>query len=331
MIGGENMCTSITMMTQDFYFGRTMDLEYEFNQRIVVTPRYYPIAFRKAGISKRHYAIIGMATVVNGYPLYADAVNEEGLCIAGLNFPDDAYYPPEENYNKVNISPFELILWLLCKCATAEEAKSLLQNTHLIDIPFSKDIPLIPLHWHIADKKGSLVIEVTKKGMNLYDNPSNVLTNSPSFDFHMMNLSQYLNLTPNFPQNRFCTNINLKPSGNGLGSFGLPGDFSPSSRFVRASYLGANSACEGDEQSSVAQFFHILDSVSLIKGSVLTQDDLCDVTIYSCCMNASKGIYYYKTYYNNRITAVNMNHEKLNSCGLKEFPLIDSQQIAWMN
>lgn len=331
MIRGENMCTSIAMITQDFYFGRTMDLEYEFNQRIVVTPRNYPIAFRKAGMLKRHYAIIGMATIVNGYPLYADAVNEKGLCIAGLNFPDNAYYPPEENYSKANISPFELILWLLCKCASIEEAKVLLQNTHLIAIPFSKNIPLTPLHWHVADKKSSLVIEVTQNGMNLYDNPANVLTNSPSFDFQMTNLSQYLNLTTNFPQNRFCKNMNLKPFGNGLGSFGLPGDFSPSSRFVRASYLNFNSICEGDEQSSIAQFFHILDSVSLVKGSVLTKNDICDVTIYSCCMNANKGIYYYNTYYNNQITAVNMNHENLNSCALKEFSLIDSQQIAWMN
>ena len=86
------MCTSIAMKTQDFYFGRTMDFEYNFNESVVFTPRNYPLPFRRTDILDKHYAILGMATVVEGYPLYADAVNEAGLCIAGLNFPDTAYY-----------------------------------------------------------------------------------------------------------------------------------------------------------------------------------------------------------------------------------------------
>ena len=81
------MCTSIALTTGDFYFGRNLDLEYSFGEQVAVTPRQYPIVFRKAGECRRHYAMIGMATVVDGYPLYAEAANEKGLCIAGLNFP----------------------------------------------------------------------------------------------------------------------------------------------------------------------------------------------------------------------------------------------------
>lgn len=91
------MCTSIAMNTEDFYFGRTMDIEYSFNEKVVFTPRNYPIAFRRNDTLRRHYAMLGMASVVEDYPLYAEAVNERGLCIAGLNFPDNAYYPSKED------------------------------------------------------------------------------------------------------------------------------------------------------------------------------------------------------------------------------------------
>ncbi|MCI9137626.1 MAG: linear amide C-N hydrolase, partial [Lachnospiraceae bacterium] len=142
---------------------------------------------------------------------------------------------------------------------------------------------------------------------------------------------QYLNLTAKNPENCFTSDMDLKPYGWGLGSFGLPGDFSPSSRFVKASYLSLNSICEKDEASSVTQFFHLLDSVSMVKGSVIADKDVYELTIYSCCVNADKGIYYYKTYTNNQLTAIHMNHENLNGCNLKRFPLRTSQQIAWMN
>ncbi|MCI9493502.1 MAG: choloylglycine hydrolase family protein [Lachnospiraceae bacterium] len=325
------MCTSIAMKTNDFYFGRTMDLEYNFNECVVFTPRNYPVPFRKMGMMKRHYALLGMATVMNGFPLYAEAANEKGLCIAGLNFPDNAYYPPDEKENCSNISPFELILWLLGKCASVQEAKELLATTHFIHIPFNSDTPLAPLHWHIADRESSFVLELTKDGTGVFDNPLGVLTNNPAFPFQLTNSCQYMNLTANTPSNCFSVDVGLKPFGQGLGSFGLPGDFSPASRFVKASYLALNSVCEEDEQSSIAQFFHLLDSVSMVRGSVVTKENRYDLTLYSCCINADKGIYYYKTYSNNQLSAVCMGRENLNGCKIKKFPLRTTQQIAWMN
>ncbi len=325
------MCTSIAMKTDDFYFGRTMDLAYEFNEHVVLTPRKYPFAFRKAGTLPEHYAMLGIAAIVNGYPLYADAVNEKGLCIAGLNFPNSAYYPPQEDAQRDNVSPFELIPWLLGKCASVVEAQILLAHTHLIAIPFSKQIPLTPLHWHIADAESSIVLEVTREGIQVYDNSVQVMTNEPSFGFQMTNLCQYMNLTAKCPQNCFTERVNLQPFGHGLGSFGLPGDFSPGSRFVKAAYLNLNSICDRDEQSSIAQCFHLLDSVAIVKGSVVTPEDECNVTTYSCCMSAGKGIYYYKTYGNNQLTAVDMHRENLEGSTLREFSMVQSQQIAWAN
>lgn len=325
------MCTSIAMNTEDFYFGRTMDIEYSFNERVVFTPRNYPIPFRRNDTLRRHYAMLGMAGVMEGYPLYAEAVNERGLCVAGLNFPDSAYYPPKEDPVKQNVSPFELILWLCAKCASVTDAKQLLASTHLIHIPFNDSLPLAPLHWHIADRERSIVLESTRNGLEIYDNPVGVLTNNPSFHFQTTNLCQYMNLTTTCPQNCFSNIKSLAPFGQGLGSFGLPGDYSPASRFVKAAYLSMNSVCEKDEMSSISQLFHILDSVSMIRGSVVTSQQLYDTTTYACCMNATKGIYYYKTYSNSQLTAVDIRRENLDAETLKNFPLATETQIAWAN
>lgn len=325
------MCTSIAMNTEDFYFGRTMDIEYSFNEKVVFTPRNHPIAFRRNDTLRRHYAMLGMASVMEGYPLYAEAVNERGLCVAGLNFPDSAYYPPKEDPIRQNVSPFELILWLCAKCASVTDAKQLLASTHLVSIPFQDDLPLPPLHWHIADRERSIVLESTRNGMEIYDNPVGVLTNNPSFGFQTTNLCQYMNLTTSCPQNCFSNIKSLAPFGQGLGSFGLPGDYSPASRFVKAAYLSMNSVCEKDEMSSISQLFHILDSVSMIRGSVVTSKQLYDTTTYTCCMNATKGIYYYKTYSNSQLTAVDIHREDLEAETLKAYPLAADPQIAWAN
>ena len=325
------MCTSISLKTNDFYFGRNMDIECGFGERVVITPRNYPFYFREAGNMTSHFAIIGMATVIDNYPLYAEATNEKGLCIAGLNFPDTAYYSETFEKEKVNISPFELIPWILGQCETMEQAERLLLQSNLVAIPFSDKIPLVSLHWHIADKDRSVVLECTKEGMHIYENPVHVLTNNPTFDFHITNLAQYLNLTPCTPYNCFSEKVKIEEFGNGMGSIGLPGDFSSASRFIKAAYLRLNSVCECDESSSVSQFFHLLDAVAVVNGSIKIDNEKDYITTYSCCMNADKGIYYYKTYQNSQLNAINMYHEDLESNKIIEFSLKKEQHILEEN
>lgn len=325
------MCTSIAMLTHDFYFGRNMDINYEFGEHVVVTPRNFPFKFRRAGTMTRHLAMIGMATVQEGYPLYAEAVNEKGLGMAGLMFDGNAFYPDTLDNNKSNVSPFEFIPWIVGKCSTVDEAKKLLAATHITNIPFSEKIPLTPLHWHIADRNSSIVVESVKEGLKIYDNPVGVMTNNPQFGYQLENLGNYLNLTVGVPQNIFSEKAGVKPFSNGLGSFGLPGDYSSPSRFVKTAYLKLNSVCKDNEMDSISQFFHILGSVFVPNGCVKLPQDAYNVTTYSCCVNADKGIFYYRTYHNSQITAVDMQRENLNSSGLSEFPLVKDQQIAWLN
>ncbi len=326
------MCTSMKWVNDAFYFGRNMDIGYSFNERIVITPRDYPIKFKIEETIKNHHAIIGMAMVADNYPLYADAMNEKGLAIAGLNFPNYAYYPETVDVNKVNITPYEIILWILAKFETVDEVKEALNGFQFIAIPFKDSLPLATLHFMISDKNKSIVVESTKEGLKVYDNPVEVMTNNPTFDFHLTNLSNYMHCSPKDIETGNITSLmKVRPLGHGVGALGLPGDTTTTSRFVKAVFLKSHAVSESDEASNLTTFFHLLDSVSVIKGCAITNDGSYDYTTYTSCMNVGEGIYYYKSYDNNQIQAIRMMKEQLNNTELLEFPLIINQQIGYGN
>lgn len=323
------MCTAITFTTRDNYFGRTLDYERSFNESVTVTPRNFPFPFRRDDTIHSHYAMIGMATVVAGYPLYYDATNEKGLSMAGLYFPGNAVYLPEKaGYD--NITPFEFIPWILGQCATVDDARNKLETLNLVDIAFGAEFPLTPLHWIIADGNASIVVEPHAQGLNIFDNPVGVMTNNPPFDFHMTNLVSYLNLTSSEPATRFAKDFQLTPYCRGMGAIGLPGDLSSASRFVRATFTKLNSVCGDSENESISQFFHILGTVNQTFGCVQVGDTY-DKTIYTSCCNASRGIYYYTTYGNSQISAVDMHRTDLNSSELISYLLVKEQQIRMQN
>lgn len=324
------MCTAISMNTKEHYFGRNLDLDRSYGEEVCVMPRRFPLVFRKAKKIEEHYAIIGMATVVDNIPLFYDGGNEYGLTMAGLNFPGNAYYSPVQN-EKDNITPFEFIPWILGQCKNVSEAKVLLENINLVDIPFSEKLMLSPLHWMIADGANSIVVEATKNGMHIYDNPVGVLTNNPPFEYQLSNLEQYNNLRVDNVNVTRKENINYDSYCQGLGAVGLPGDVSSMSRFVRAVFGLKNSVCNNDELSSIGQFFHLLSSVGMVRGTCKTDEGTLDITVYSSCINAKKGLYYYTTYDNSRITCVNMYGTDLDSDILSRFPLVSEQSVLYQN
>lgn len=324
------MCTAVTYKTKDFYFGRTLDYDFSYKEEVTVTPRKYPFNFRNGETINNHYALIGMAYVTENYPLYYDAINEKGLGMAALNFVGNAHYNKMEQ-NKDNVTPFEFIPWILCKCASVKEAKDLLANINIINIPFSKDLPLAQLHWIIADRNEAITVESVKEGLRIYDNPVGVLTNNPPFDEQIFQLNNYMHLTPKEPENHFSDKISLNSYSRGMGALGLPGDLSSGSRFVRASFIKLNSVSGESEKESVGQFFHIMESVDQQRGCCDLGDAKYEITIYTCCCNADKGIYYYTSYNNHQITAVNMFNEQLDNTELIRFPLISGEQIRMQN
>lgn len=324
------MCTCITFKNNDFYFGRNLDLEYQFGEQVVITPRNYVIKFKENPEYTTHYGMIGMATVAGNYPLYAEAANEKGLCMAGLNFPGNACYK-EVKRGAVNVASFEIIPWLLGRCATVKEAGKMLENMNITNVSFAEKLPAAPLHWMLADREECIVIEAVEEGVKIYENPWGVLTNNPPFPFYQSYLCNYMNLSSQPAENRFSSGLGLKPYGQGMGGIGLPGDASPASRFVRTAFLKWNSTCPQEEKANLSQFFHILDNVSMVRGSVMTPEGKCDITTYSCCINADQGIYYYKTYENNQIQAVRMAEKDLEGCQLLIYDLNAEQNINWQN
>ena len=324
------MCTAATYQTKGFYMGRTLDYEFSYGDEITVTPRHYEFQFRHMGSVSSHYAMIGMAHVAGNYPLYYDAMNEKGLGMAGLNFVGNADFQ-EVDDTRDNVAQFEFIPWILCQCATLEEAKKLLSRMNLVGTPFSPQLPTAQLHWLIADDSGSLTVECMTDGLHIYDNPIGVLTNNPPFDKQLFHLNDFMHLSPKQPENTFSSDLNLQTYSRGMGALGLPGDLSSASRFVRVAFTKMNSRSGNTENESVSQFFHILGSVDQQRGCCEVAEGKYEITLYTSCCSADTGIYYYTTYENHQISGVDMYRENLDSDTLIRYPMLSNEQIHMQN
>ncbi len=326
MAGDIIMCTALTLNVNDFYFGRTLDLDRSYGEEVCILPRNRTIEYRTMPEMPYHYAIIGMATVVGGTPLFYDASNEHGLSMAGLNFPGNAYYGDMQS-GKDNIAPFEFIPWILSQCKSLDEARILLSRINIVNIPFSPELPNSTLHWIIADKAGSVVVESMADGLHIHEDPVGVMTNNPPFEYQIFNLNNYRTLDPANGKPSFGGEHDFEEYCAGLGALGMPGDVSSMSRFVRIAFAKANSVCEQNESSAVSQFFHLLSYVEMPRGVCITREGTLDITVYTSCMNASRGLYYYTTYDNRQISCVDMHKTDLDSNKISRFPLRVEQEI----
>lgn len=329
------MCTALTLKTKEGYhlFGRNMDLDYNFDQSVILVPRgfcYTNIATGKAVKSK--YAILGMGTIMDKHPMFAEAFNEKGLACAGLNFEGYADWEKELAEGKINIAPSDFILWIVSSFESIKELTPVLDDVCIVEKSLNEYTPIPTLHWIVTDREGDcLVIEKTKDGLRVFTNKVGVLTNSPTFDWHITNLSQYLGLSTHQPKEIKWGDEPLKLLGVGAGAQGLPGDFLSTSRFVKAAFLRDNVAFGNDTYSGIVEFFRILNNVAMVRGSVVTNHQKYDITQYTSCMCLEKGVYYYTTYNNLQINAIDMNKEDLDSTDLKIFPYRDELVIRYEN
>lgn len=312
------MCTAVSFRSKNHYFGRNLDLEVAFGERVTVTPRGF----------WGGYAMIGMSHIRDGYPLYYDATNEKGLSAAALNFPRSAVYPCGAGEDT---APFELISKLLSRCADVEEAREFLEGVRLTDRPFSPDLPLTPLHWLVADERGALVVEPTAEGLTVQDDPVGVLTNEPPFGVQMLWLSHFMGVSHRPPVNELAPEVELPAFSRGMGGIGLPGDLSSPSRFVRAVFARAHLLPGETAEEDVSQFFHLLGAVEQQKGCVRLEDGSYEFTRYSSCCDTRRGIYYYTTYHNRQITALSLREHDLDGKELYSYPLREEPRIFWEN
>lgn len=286
-----------------------MDFSYPLLPELYVVPAGYTWNnLLQTHQIRNHYRFMGIGQDISPV-IFADGVNDAGLAAAALYFPDEAHYDPVPGRDaaKPPVAAMELVGLLLGMCASVKQAVRLLGRIQIVGVKDSVTDSAAPLHWIVADKEGAcMTVEKTADGLHLMNNPIGVLSNSPDFRWHMTNLRNYLNLNPFQSREEQWSSVRLTPFGQGGGSIGLPGDYSPPARFVRAAYQKSHAVIPADHEEAVAACFHILQSVSITKGIVMTARGTSDFTQYTALLDLTSREYYFTTYDDSRIVSVRM-------------------------
>ena len=328
------MCTAVYLGGEHPAFGRNLDLDHHYSECIAVAPRGFivsrDVCGRRSGrrdenVIRAKYAITGVAEVRESYPLYYDAVNERGLCAAGLNFPKSASYGKWTD-GMINLAPHELIPYVLSQCENLAEAKEVLMRVNLTDTSPEEGLGTARLHFMLADKEGALTAEPMGGRLMLYENSVGALTNEPPFDFHLRNLSLYRHLSPCGGEQNICQKerLALGELSGGLGAVGLPGDLSSPSRFIRAAFGLLNTPRAASGGDAVLSVFDILGTVSEIAG-VSKTDKGFHKTVYTSVADLNTGTLFIKTFGNYRICAYRACEADMEREGISVYP------IEWEN
>lgn len=306
------MCTAVSVMAGRHLFGRTLDVERTYGEKVIVTPRNYGFSFLHEPPVAAHAALLGAGVVQEGMPLYFDAMNESGLCMAGLNFKSAVYHAPIKG--KRNVTSFELIPWVLTQCSTLAEARALLGEVQITKESISPTLPATPLHWIVADKSGAIVVESTETGSEIRENTERVLANDPPFG------EQAAQLAARAPS----------LGANGVIQ-GITGELSSPSRFVRAAFFSRCTEVEGPAgDGEIGGFFHVMETVSVPFGCVRRENGDNAYTAYTSCADPSHGIYYFTTYGCRRIRAVRLVPDTRDARALGLFPMSQDEDVQWL-
>ena len=314
------MCTGVrfTDDQNNMYFGRNLDWTVGYGEKVVVTPRGYKYQTAFLGENSNSPAIIGMGIIAENKPLYFDCANEHGLAIAGLNFPGYAKYETDAVDGKTNVAAYEFPLWVTLNFTSVEEVEKALKNVAIVAKPVNDQFPVSELHWIIGDAKKSIVVEYTEKGMEIFENHVDILTNQPGYGWHQENLRNYMNLFPQMPKEVKWQKQTMKPFGSGSLLRGLPGGFYSTDRFVRVAYFNTHYPEKTNEEENVSRLFHTLTGVAMIDGGAAMADGAFEKTIYTGGYSTKTQTYYYSTYEDPAIKSVSMKDCNLDSTELIE-------------
>ncbi len=325
------MCTGLLYKNGNYtYFGRNLDLQYKLANDVTVCPRNYVLKYHHLEDMPHHSAIVGMAITGYGYPLFFEGVNEYGVGAASLNFPGYGKYNPELEEGKKNVTSFELIPYLLCTCKNLDDAKKELSEINLVADDFNEKVASVPLHWIVADKNGSVIVERTATGLHVYDNPLNVLANAPEYPTQAVNFANYLNLTSNYPENRVAPQLNVPIYSSGMGTDGLPGGLDSMSRFSRIAFMANNSKAEETDEATLTQFFHIMQTVQQINGANCEKEGLYEITNYTAGANLDTMDFYWTSYNNQQIQGLHTKGLDLDQSELIIYPVGNEQSVKWI-
>ncbi|KRN28103.1 choloylglycine hydrolase [Lactobacillus selangorensis] len=322
------MCTSLTYEDLDgmWYLARTMDFNFDLGGRPVIIPRHYHFKsdVSEAGFSG-DYGFVGTGRDLNGYIL-VDGVNEKGLGVAELYFVGQAQYAAQAVPDKTNVAPHELLMWLLGNVACVADLPQAMAHVNVVSAANAFMQIVVPLHWIVADATGACaVIEITQNGVNVYDDPAGVMTNSPDFNWHLMNLNNYTQLQALPHSDKKFGDYAAQSYGAGSGALGLPGDYTSVSRFVRAAFTRQYAQKTKGQAASINNIVHMLDNVNIPKGVKLLDNNKCDFTQYRAYFDLSRHAYFLQLAENTEITKVALTETALNATAAQEFPIAHEQ------
>lgn len=329
-------CTGIKLAAKDgsIIHGRTLEFGVDIDLSIVFVPRDYPFVSKTSkgpGLTyQSKYASLG-AIAFNELAIL-DGINEKGLAVGTFYFPGFARYTSttSENQSK-SLSPIDFPNWILTQFASIDEVKRALSDVFIAPIFIKEWGTEPPFHYIVYEKSGkSLVIEPLDGKLVFYDNPLGILTNSPAFDWHMTNLRNFINLTPFNVKPLHVEGIELAPFGQGSGMVGMPGDFTPPSRFVKAAIFSITAIPSSDAEASIWQTFHILNQFDIPVGVVRAKENgvvHTDYTLMTCVRDPQALQIYFKTYANQTIKMVNLKTFDFNSKTIKRLAISSGQTV----
>lgn len=290
------MCTALHLTNGSSLavFGRTMDFHYDLHAHMYAIPAGNAWRAGTEALEDR-YAILGIGS--GKTPVVFDGVNERGLAGAKLYFPGYAHFEKPGMTGKKEIPAAHVLHFLLGTCGSVEDVRQTLPQYAVTEQKNPVTGLLMPLHWMLTDPTGaSIVVEITRTGLHMYDNPVGVMTNSPDFPWHLTNLRNYMGAVPTQAEMTKWGRQKLFPFGQGLMTGMLPGGYAPPARFVRAAYGAAFAERPDDVEGLARTAFHILESVAIPKGFVITKEGLYDYTQYTAMIDLFQKRYYVRTY-----------------------------------
>ncbi len=322
-------CTGIRLIAADkgIVYGRTMEWgKFDLQSRITIVPRGFsftgltPDSFNGKTWEAK-YGFVGLDMLGRDY--IADGMNEEGLAVGLFYHVGFASYQIyEKSYAEKTITAIDVTNFILSQFATVDEVRQGMNEVRVV--PVTEDLIGMPIyaHWMVTDKSGkSIVIEFRDGQMEIFENPLGVITNGPTYDWHMTNLRNYINLSPVNIPDKIIENIDFSPMGNGSGMIGLPGDNTPPSRFVRAVAWTQTARPTENSAETVYELFRILDNFNLPLGAAEGSDGstvsegMRSSTIWTTAWDLTERILYYHTQHNRRVRVLYLNDLDFSNMG----------------
>lgn len=331
-------CTSFILRAADegVVYGRTMEFGLPLQSEIVVIPRNLamqgtgPDGAAGTGLAwTTRYGATGMNAF--GLPILVDGMNETGLAGGLLYLPGLAQFQkvsPGEAKN--SIASFELLSWTLTNFATVAEVKAALPKIKVSEAPQAVFKAPVPLHMTLHDATGaSLVVEYVGGELHMHDNPLGVLTNAPTFDWHIANLGNYLNLSAYDPKPLQIGALTIAPPSTGSGAPGLPGDMSAPARFVRAFLYSRAAPTLPTSTDAVGNAFHILNNFDIAPGIIRTSADAAagggvagiETTEWTVVADTKTRRYYVRTYADSQSRLIDLTRADLDAKAVRHISI----------